>query len=109
MKAAIEGLVDFILITLLILICVSFVSMHLNEQGARKFHSLAVDKVENSNFSDGVIDAIKEEAKRQGYMVEIDKNQINGGETADVTLHYSYSVPLLNIIDVPNAIRGVAR
>lgn len=109
MKVAVEAIVDFVLLVLLILMAFSFISMHINEQTARNFHALAVDEVENSNFSDTVADGLVAEAQRQGYTLEINKKEINNSPVAEVVLTYGYSVPLLNIINEPQAIRGTAR
>lgn len=109
MKTAIEAIVDFVLLVLLILAAFGFISMHINETNARSFHALAVDEVENSNFSTPVMDGLKEEAERQGYTLEINRKQINDSYVAEVLLHYQYSIPLLEIIEEPQAIRGMAR
>lgn len=109
MKTAIEAMVDFVLLVLLVLVAFSLISMHINEQNARNFHALAVNEVENSNFSDAVANGLQEEAERQGYTLEINTKVINSSPVAEVVLKYGYSIPMLNIINEPQAIRGTAR
>lgn len=109
MKIAIESIVDFILLTLLVLISIALISMHINKQEARKFHALTIDKIENSNFSDGMLAAIEIEANQHGYQVKLNKKKVNEEYVVDVVLDYSYSIPLLNIVNEPQTIRGTAK
>lgn len=109
MKTALEAIVDFFLLTILILIAFSFIIMHLNEQNARNFHALAVDKLENSNFSNDAANGLKAEAKRMGYQLDIWQIKINGLPSAELVLNYDYSIPIFHIFGEPQAIRGTAR
>ena len=109
MKVAIESIVDFVLLTILVLISVSLISMHINKQEARKFHALTVDKIENSNFSDNMLDGLRQEARNHGYKMQLNKKMINEEYVVDVILDFNYSIPLLNIVNEPQTIRGTAK
>jgi predicted nucleic acid-binding protein len=109
MKLSLGSIIDFIAMTILILIGVSLISMHLNTQTARNYHALAVNEIENCNFSATVINALKADAAQMGYALDIRKFSINDGLMAEVALNYNYSIPLLNIMNTPQVIRGTAR
>ena len=109
MKISFGTILDFVALTILVLICVSMVSMQLNTQAARNFHAQAVDEIENCNFSDNIISSLITDAEKMGYVLKVHKYQINDRTTAEIILDYSYSVTLLDIVNTPQTIRGTAR
>lgn len=108
MKLSFGTILDFVALTILIVVCVSMVSMHLNTQAARNFHAQAVNEIENCNFSDSVIAGLIEEAHNMKYTLDIRKYQVNDTMMAEVVLKYNYTIPFLNIMDSP-IIRGISR
>lgn len=108
MKTAIEIMVDFVLLVLFILIAAGFILLHLYEQKARNFHSLAINEIENSHFSKTIEEGLIMEAESQGYALSIREKKMNGEPMAEVVLEYKYHVPLLQFFDT-RRIRGTAR
>lgn len=109
MKISFGTILDFVALTILVLICVSMVSVQLKTQMARNFHAQAVDEIENCNFSDSIIQGLVAEADNMGYKLNVRKYQVNDTTMAEVALDYTYSIPLLDIVNTPQIIRGTAR
>jgi len=109
MKTAIETMVDFIMLILMVLISVCFIILHLKEQKARNFHAMAVDEIENSHFSNRIESGLLLEAENQGYDLTIVDKSINGEPIAEVILKYKNEIPLFRFQDDTRSIRGTAR
>lgn len=109
MKGAVEFYMCMIFVVLISVLSTTFISANQDISIARDFHSAVVNEIENSDFSNSVIDACKNEADKQGYQLDVAViTGARGVKTAEVILRYDYSVKLLNLTENYHEIRGFA-
>lgn len=99
MKMAIETFVGVVVIAFMCLICSQFISMQLQTSTARDYHAAVIQKIENSNFDNSVIEELKTRASEDGYTLTVDTNP--EGESWNrkvcVTLNYEARLDILGI------------
>lgn len=111
MKSAIETMIGIIVLTLMTVMGASFITASISTQKAQNYHTTVVQELENSNFSQQVINETVAKAKDNGYMnikVEVFRNEQTDASYAKVSLPYSYSIPVLGQ-EKNNVIVGYAR
>lgn len=109
MKHAINFIWDALLLLFLVATCVFYVTSSLMIQDARNFHNTAVAKIEASEGSELIIDALREEATEKGFELNVEKTNLY--ETQQyyyVTLTYQYAIPMLGDVK-SGTIEGYAR
>ena len=77
---------------------------------ARDYHSDIMEEISCSNFNDGVMEACINQAKKEGYEVNIEPMVYDGEsniQLASVVLNYEYAIPVLNLFS-RHEIRGMA-
>ena len=111
MKSASETMVGVIVLAFMAILGTSYITASLNTQRAQNYHSAVVSEIEASNYANDVIQDCKEKAIENGYnALTIDKKTtLSGNSYAKVTLDYSYSIPILNMIGLEHEIVGYAR
>ena len=87
MKASIETFISIFLIVIAALLSVCYITVAINHNTAQKFHSSVIAEIENSDFSEEVINEQFERAEQLGYFL-LDNN---GNDTSNVGL--SISIP----------------
>lgn len=100
MKGAIETAIGIVFLAFMAVLGTSYVTVSLNTQRAQNYHASVVQELENSGFSQNVIDEEIEKADQNGYgELKIEKKVSSGtGEAyAKVTLPYKYAIPILGI------------
>ncbi len=84
----------------------------LNASNAEKYNADCVTAIEQSNFSDSVIDACKTKAAQDGYTLDVTKMDTDKDgytDLAECILHYKYTIPFLNSSGVEHFARAYAR
>lgn len=105
MSSVIKSYVSIIFIIIAFVISIGVISMSIDVQNARDFHNTAITEIENSNSNDKVINALKEDATKNGYTLTT-YDSTNG--TTKVVLKYKYSFGFLKISN-DQTIEGYAR
>lgn len=105
MSSVIKSYVSIIFIIIAFVISIGVISMSIDVQNARDFHNTAITEIENSNSNDKVINALKEDATKNGYTLTT-YDSANG--TTKVVLKYKYSFGFLKISN-DQTIEGYAR
>ena len=98
MKIAIEIFVSLFILIMMVAICVGIVSSDLDVMEARDFYYSCVNELQNSNFSDTVIDRCLAEATNRGYSLNVQVYQdATGDRSADISLKYIYNISVIGI------------
>lgn len=71
MKQIIESFVTVFLVILSVLIFVQFIGASMQIRGARQFHTACIGEIESSDFDTRVIEDCKEQARENGYTLEV--------------------------------------
>lgn len=92
-------------------VCVGTLDVSVKTAAAKEYKAAVVAEVENSNFNPNVIEACIQDAKTQGYALEIrtcayEKDMDR--QMAEVFLTYDYKIPVLGIAQ-KKVTRGIAR
>lgn len=98
------------IMTIFVIIAIGIISADINVSSARKYHSVIIKEIEESNLSQSIIDSCKDNASELGYKL-ITTNIVNESNqviAVDVVLEYNYSIQFLNVIS-NHEIRGIAR
>lgn len=89
------------LVLMTVFISVGILSVMVDVQNARDYHTAVVNEIENSNHSTTVINACIQEAKENGYTLTVQSFQNSSGNyeftVSKVVLEYDYSIVFLNI------------
>lgn len=107
-KAGIEIYVSLILITIMALLCANFIAADIATMNARDAQSAYVTEIENADFADSVIDKCIDNAAQNGYTLVVNPVQIGSTRMAEVTLTYTYRVPLIGV-ESDHTITGYAK
>lgn len=87
---------------------ITYVSQNIKYSSAQKFFTFVVRELENSYFADDVVANCKEEAKKNGYQLEIVPYGTREHRDARVILNFSYTFPMLQKVQ-RYTIEGYAR
>ena len=97
MKVAIEVYVAIFIIFLCILLCIGVLEAGITASNARDAYTTYVLQLQNSNYDDAVVDAIKKDAADRGYEINIKVfTDDQGGRSGSVELQYEYHIPIIN-------------
>lgn len=110
MKGAVETMMGIIMIAFMAVLSAAYITASLNTQSAQNYHSAVIAEVEAGDFSENVIRSCQENALKNGYEdLSIEAMaSTNQEKYAKVTLTYSYSIPLLDLL-LKQQIVGYAR
>ena len=97
MKIGIEVYVSLIFLTIAALLCANFIAADVGIMNARDLQSAYITEIENSDLSPTVIENCKQSAESLGYELIVKPMQIGESEMAQVTLIYTYKVPLIGL------------
>lgn len=102
----IEIVVSFLAVMLMLCVIVSDVNIN----HAAEFHADALSEIENSNFSQEVINSLEKSAEENNYELTVDCIADQNGVVtmAVVELRYKYAIPILNIV-IDHKKTGIAR
>lgn len=96
MKNIFSITIAIVTITILGLLAGVFVSVNLDIQAAREFHSSVVERIQASYYSPYVIEECKAKAKGAGYQLEINDSAVYQDiHEYYVALEYKVKIPLL--------------
>ncbi len=90
----------FVLCILLIIfmwVGVTYVMQNIQYSSAKQFYNSVIVKLENSDFSEGVLDQCREKAKEKGYDLMIETFDSGGETDARVILAFVYEYPVLQV------------
>ncbi len=85
----------FFLMMLMLLGC-GIVSAQMSSVYARDYKSAVITELEDSGCNQFVIESCMEQAKKDGYGLDIRVLEKDGTRMAEVTLEYDYRLPFLN-------------
>ena len=113
MKGAIETFVGIVIIALMVVISTGYITASLDIRHAQNFHSSMVSEIEESDFSQEVINECILNAQLNHFVKEdgssgLDVKTAEGMDIAEVTLTYTYTIPFLNSV-LEHEIVGYAR
>lgn len=94
-----------------VLLIIGLLSVEIDYEKAKNYKADVITEIENSNFSDKVIDACVENAENNGYELTVNPTTVNAHtneQYAEVILKYNYNIPILNI-QKTKELRGFAR
>lgn len=98
MKMAIEMFTMIITITLSCILFSSIISSNNQSADARDFYNIVVNRIEDSNCADGVIDECSREAEEKGYRLNIKDLTVYPESPAMlVTLKYNIKFPVFSL------------
>lgn len=72
MKIAIEVFSTVIIVTLICILFASIISSNNQSANARDFYNVAVNRIEDSNCNEQVIEQCKQEADDNGYILDVE-------------------------------------
>lgn len=98
MKTAIEMFSMIIAITLACILFASIISSNNQVSEARDFYNVAVNRIEDSNCNDNVIQECISEADEKGYELKVEDLTIyNEQPSRLVTLQYTVVMPVFHL------------
>jgi c-di-GMP-related signal transduction protein len=98
MKVAIEMFSMIIAITLACILFASIISSNNQVSDARDFYNVVVNRIEDSNCNNQVIEQCQSEAKEKGYELNVEDLTIyNEQPSRFVTLKYSVVIPVFSL------------
>ena len=102
MSSVFKSYMSITLIVVALLVFVGIVSVTVDVQNARNYHSSVVNVIENSNHAAKVIEACKEEATENGYELTVTSydnspDGISSSKISKVVLTYDYTIGILNV------------
>lgn len=114
MKIAIEMFSIIIAITLGCILFSSIISSNNQMAKARDFYNVVVNRVEDSNCNQNIIEECKEEAEKNGYELIVEDLTVYAEQPSKlITLKYSVSLPVFQLfgekIEKEAMIEGYAR
>ena len=113
MDKPIDFYVHMILLTFMVLIASSIIGSNIYVTAAKNFHAKCLNNIEASNYSQDVIDGLKEDAKTTfgggtNDCLSVDVFEVNGEKMAEVVLTYKYDIPMFGL-DKEYELLGYAR
>lgn len=108
MKMIIEHFITFLLLLVFLWIGISYVMQNVIHTSARDYHGAVIKRIEDSNFTSGIIAECIQDAKEKGYHLIVDCYGEEEHKDAKITLSYSYTVPIINM-EKQYSIEGYAR
>lgn len=114
MKIAIEMFSTIIAITLACILFSSIISSNNQMAGARDYYNVVVNRIEDSNCNEEVIEDCRSEATQRGYELEIEDMTINEEQPSKlVILKYTITLPVFSLfgenLKKESTIEGYAR
>lgn len=99
MHEVFEKIFDVILIIISVGCCLGTISANNSSIAANRYLSQITNKISAGNISENVISYYEEDAKKNGYTIDVNvvNEDIYGSRYADITLHYYYEIPLLKV------------
>lgn len=101
MSTVFKAYTAIFLVLMAVFISVGILSVQMDTQNARDYHASVVNEIENSNHSPTVIQVCKDEARANGYELEVVVYENTSGNytfvTSKVTLKYQYTINFLGI------------
>lgn len=102
MSSVIKTYLSIILILVAVFTFGGIISVALDVQNARDFHSSVINEIELSNHSASVISACEDDAKSNGYTLSATPYANNSDDSSNaqitkVTLKYSYHIDFLGL------------
>lgn len=100
MDVVIKAYTGMTCIVLLAFLGVGILLASIDAKNADSFAADCVTKIENSNYSNSVIEACKIDAVGLGYELTVNTyDDSMGNQVGDLSLKYTYSLPIFNILD----------
>lgn len=93
------------------LVGIGVVTAGIQSASARNYHSGVISEIECSNFNDAVVTACRQQAKEEGYELEVKTmsyDALGHTKVAEIILHYEYAIPVLNLV-TDHQVRGFAK
>ena len=98
MKIVIEIYVSIFILCMAALLCIGFIEADVQVSQARDAHSMYVQQIRDSNYSDTVIEGCKKHAMENGYSLEVTLyDEESENPSCKAVLTYEYSIAVLNI------------
>lgn len=98
MKTAIEVVSIVIIVTLGCMIISSIITSSNQTAGARDFYNVVVNRIEDSNYNSLVVQECIEDAKRNGYILQVEDVTIYEENPSKlVTMEYTVSVSIFKL------------
>lgn len=113
MSSVIKSYLAVILILVAVFTFAGIISVVIDVQNARDFHSSVINEIEISNHAESVIKACKIDAVNNGYTLTTENYHNNSDESSNaqitkVVLKYSYTIAFIGL-DSEKEIVGYAR
>ena len=89
----------FIIILVIAFMGTGIISASVDGANAEQFATATASSIEASNFSQTVVNQLKEDAKNKGYVLDVtifDTNNDGWNDMAEVNVKYYYSIKLFN-------------
>lgn len=114
MKITIEMFSTIIAITLACILFSSIISSNNQMATARDYYNVVVNRIEDSNCNQEVIDDCRDEADKRGYELKIEDMTVNEEQPSRlVILKYSITLPIFSLfgdeLKKESIIEGYAR
>lgn len=102
MSSVIKSYLSVILILVAVFTFSGIISVAIDVQNARDFHSSVINEIEVSNHADSIIEACKTDAASNGYTLTTEEYDNNSDESANaqitkVVLKYSYTIAFIGL------------
>lgn len=107
-----KAFIGLILIVTLTFVGIGIISASIDASHAEQYAADVAADIEASNFSQSVIDACTESAKKKGYTVNItmyDADNDGWNDMAEVRVIYDYSISVLNVKGSKHTAKAYAR
>ena len=98
MKIAIEIFTTVIVVTLACILFASIISGNNQNAAARDFYNVVINRIEDSNCSNKVIEECTKEADEKGYKLSVEYMTVYVERPSKlVTLSYKISIPIFSL------------
>lgn len=99
MKTAFEAFVSIFIITICVFVCAGIIAADVKAAGARDAYSTYCSQLQDSNFSEVVVNECMRDAENRGFSLQISVySDDNGNRSADVVLGYDFSIGIIGVL-----------
>ena len=98
MKTAFEAFVSIFIITICVFVCAGIIAADFQAASARDAYSTYCSQLQDSNFSEVVVNECLRDAENRGYVLDISVySDDNGNRSADIVLGYDFSIGIIEV------------
>lgn len=111
MKYIIEAFGVMVVLAFNLFLCIGVIGVSADVAAAKEYKADVIAEIENSNFNPKVIEGCRQQARQQGYELDVSSycyDPWSDRRIAEVELTYAYDIPLLGISQ-QKVTRGIAR